>query len=90
MNPRGWQYERRGCTRRRSRKVREITSSPHGEVAWYFPETREQYRLQCLLTVVDEGATATHLVEVRSQQAAPVVRAQSRLLSDKSDRKFHS
>ncbi|EFN52522.1 hypothetical protein CHLNCDRAFT_36836 [Chlorella variabilis] len=36
----------------RSRKIEEIARSPWGEVAWYFPGTREQFRLLGRLTVV--------------------------------------
>lgn len=46
--------------------MEEIRRSPWGEVAWYFSETREQYRLQGRLTVVssaggDAGLQAARL-----------------------------
>lgn len=41
-------------TDRRSNKVVELDSCPWAEIAWYFPDTREQYRMMGTITVVDE------------------------------------
>ncbi|KAI3430273.1 hypothetical protein D9Q98_004869 [Chlorella vulgaris] len=37
----------------RSRKIAEVAACPWGEVAWYFPNTREQFRILGQLTIVD-------------------------------------
>ncbi|GBG68772.1 hypothetical protein CBR_g3312 [Chara braunii] len=42
----------------RSRKVEEIKGCPWGELCWYFPETREQFRLFGLLDVIGEQEEA--------------------------------
>lgn len=34
----------------RSCKVKEVASNPFAEVAWYFPDSREQFRYESLLT----------------------------------------
>jgi len=36
----------------RSNKVDEIAAAPAGEFAWYFPESRDQFRIAGRLTVV--------------------------------------
>lgn len=41
----------------RSNKVAEFGACPWTEIAWYFPETREQYRFTGIVTVVDEKHT---------------------------------
>jgi pyridoxamine 5'-phosphate oxidase len=40
-------------TDRRSSKVAHISQKPWGEICWYFRQTREQYRIAGILTVVD-------------------------------------
>jgi pyridoxamine 5'-phosphate oxidase len=42
---------------RRSRKVPQIQHSPWAEACWYFPKTREQFRLSGSLKLVDESET---------------------------------
>lgn len=49
----------------RSRKIEEIALSPWGEVAWYFPDTREQLRLLGRLTVVDSATPDERLQQGR-------------------------
>lgn len=39
----------------RSEKVEQIQQQHWGEVCWYFPNTREQFRLSGLLTLVQES-----------------------------------
>jgi len=39
----------------RSQKALEIDRQPWGEACWYFPETREQYRILGKLTLVGEN-----------------------------------
>jgi len=40
-------------TDKRSRKVTDIQTKPYGEVCWYFPKTREQFRLFGSLILID-------------------------------------
>ncbi len=49
---------------RRSQKVKEIARSPWGEVAWYFPKTREQFRLLGRLSVVEVDTQDAALQQV--------------------------
>ncbi|KAI7839106.1 hypothetical protein COHA_007111 [Chlorella ohadii] len=49
----------------RSRKVEEIAHCPWGEVAWYFPDTREQFRLLGRLTLVDSATADERLQQGR-------------------------
>ncbi|PNH10698.1 hypothetical protein TSOC_002538 [Tetrabaena socialis] len=49
----------------RSRKVQEVAANPAAEVAWYFPATREQYRIAGDLTVVDGRTAEGALQEAR-------------------------
>lgn len=39
-------------TDRRSDKVKHLARQPHAEIAWYFPITREQYRITGIVRVV--------------------------------------
>lgn len=50
---RGGPPDGRSPAARRSRKVGEVAHNPWAEVAWYFPNTREQFRVLGKLTVVD-------------------------------------
>ena len=38
----------------RSKKVEDLAHCPWAEVAWYFPETREQYRILGKITVISK------------------------------------
>lgn len=49
----------------RSNKVEEIRSNPGGEFAWYFPESREQFRIAGDLTVVSKESA-----EMQSERSA--------------------
>ncbi|GFR50131.1 hypothetical protein Agub_g12283 [Astrephomene gubernaculifera] len=49
----------------RSRKIQEVACNPAAEVAWYFPETREQYRIAGNLTIVDAAAGDSALQAAR-------------------------
>jgi PPOX class probable FMN-dependent enzyme len=40
-------------TDQRSQKVIEIAQNPWGEACWYFPKTREQFRISGQLTIVE-------------------------------------
>ena len=42
-------------TDRRSTKVGHLAREPHAEIAWYFPVTREQYRVRGIVKVVEQG-----------------------------------
>ena len=45
----------------RSSKVDQLLLCPWGEVCWYFPKTREQFRLMGKLTIVSADADAEFL-----------------------------
>ena len=52
-------------TDRRSEKVNEIAVCSWGEACWYFPKTREQFRLSGQLTVIDVGISQSEPVQRR-------------------------
>jgi len=49
----------------RSKKIEEIAHNPWAEVAWYLPDSREQFRLLGRLTVVDSQTGDAALQQVR-------------------------
>ena len=49
----------------RSRKVEEAGRSPWAEACWYFPDSREQFRLLGRLSVVQDGHPDPELAEAR-------------------------
>ena len=49
----------------RSQKVEQIEQHPRGEVCWYFPKTREQFRLGGKLTLVKVDNPHPKLVKAR-------------------------
>lgn len=55
-------------TDRRSDKAEQIPHHPWGEICWYFPKTREQFRLFGSLTLIDENSTDAALSKARTQQ----------------------
>ncbi|APB33355.1 pyridoxamine 5'-phosphate oxidase-like protein [Gloeomargarita lithophora Alchichica-D10] len=44
-------------TDQRSEKVSQIYQNPWGELCWYFPHTREQFRLAGELQIIDNSST---------------------------------
>ncbi len=52
-------------TDRRSEKVRHLDRAPFAEVAWYFPVTREQYRISGRVQVVTEQTKDAMLEKAR-------------------------
>lgn len=54
-------------TDKRSRKVVEVASNPLAEVAWYFPDTREQYRIAGSLAIIDDLHTDEKLQAARAR-----------------------
>ncbi|ELR98887.1 Npun_F5749 family FMN-dependent PPOX-type flavoprotein [Gloeocapsa sp. PCC 73106] len=63
----------------RSQKVLEINHQPWGEVCWYFPKTREQFRLAGQLTLVSHQTTDPILQSARFlawQQLSDLARIQ--------------
>lgn len=64
----------------RSRKVQQIRSRPMGSACWYFPNTREQFRLCGRVRIVGADAQDLSLVEER--------RAVWRRLSDSTKAQF--
>lgn len=55
-------------TDRRSDKAEQIPHQPWGELCWYFPKTREQFRLAGGLTLVGEDFANATLLKAREQQ----------------------
>ncbi len=49
----------------RSQKTQQISAHPHGEVCWYFPLTREQFRFQGHLSSVDPHTPNPALQQAR-------------------------
>ncbi|EFJ48423.1 hypothetical protein VOLCADRAFT_104802 [Volvox carteri f. nagariensis] len=47
--------------------VQEVSANPAAEVAWYFPDTREQYRIAGDLLIVDSAHTNAALQEARTR-----------------------
>lgn len=63
----------------RSQKAGQIARSPWGEVCWYFPKTREQFRLAGLLTIVGPDHSESALLKSRQatwQELSDAARAQ--------------
>ncbi|GAX80111.1 hypothetical protein CEUSTIGMA_g7549.t1 [Chlamydomonas eustigma] len=52
-------------TDRRSKKVEEVAHNPNAEACWYFPISREQYRISGQLTVVGADHQDQQLREAR-------------------------
>lgn len=52
----------------RSEKVPQIEENPWGELCWYFPKTREQFRLLGTLAIVQAENANTDLVNARRTQ----------------------
>ncbi|WP_206602936.1 Npun_F5749 family FMN-dependent PPOX-type flavoprotein [Leptolyngbya ohadii] len=52
----------------RSEKVAQIEQQPWGELCWYFPKTREQFRLLGTLTIVREDCGNCTLEQTRQTQ----------------------
>lgn len=49
----------------RSEKAAQISQFPWAEACWYFPNSREQFRLAGKLTLVDENFTDTRMQQAR-------------------------
>lgn len=54
-------------TDRRSRKVSELADNPHVEVCWYFPTSREQFRLSGTAHIVALDHPHQQLLAARQQ-----------------------
>ncbi len=52
-------------TDQRSEKIRHIASNPWAEVCWYFPKTREQFRLTGVLALIGADCDDDGLCAVR-------------------------
>jgi PPOX class probable FMN-dependent enzyme len=55
----------RFITDSRSEKAEQLKAQPWGEICWYFPKTREQFRLLGKLTVVSADDTDELLLKAR-------------------------
>jgi len=51
---------------RRSEKPEQIRQAPQGEICWYFPKTREQFRLSGMLTLVAADDSDPALQQART------------------------
>ncbi|MEB3359251.1 MAG: Npun_F5749 family FMN-dependent PPOX-type flavoprotein [Synechococcales bacterium] len=51
----------------RSNKFDQILNCPWAEVCWYFPQTREQFRLEGMLTLVQADGSDVDLQQERRQ-----------------------
>lgn len=61
--------ERRLCTLACLRRaVADVAHSSAAEVCWYLPQTREQFRMSGLLTIVDEAGQGSAMQEVSAVQ----------------------
>ncbi|WIA08454.1 hypothetical protein OEZ86_011056 [Tetradesmus obliquus] len=54
-------------TDRRSCKVSELAANPHVEVCWYFPSSREQYRLSGSMAIVSKDDSNQQLLQARQE-----------------------
>jgi PPOX class probable FMN-dependent enzyme len=52
---------------RRSEKIHQIHTQPWAELCWYFPKTREQFRLSGTLTLVPEDDPDESLLKARTR-----------------------
>ncbi|MEM8603707.1 MAG: Npun_F5749 family FMN-dependent PPOX-type flavoprotein [Cyanobacteria bacterium P01_H01_bin.121] len=52
----------------RSQKIEQLAQQPWAEACWYFPKTREQFRLAGRITCVEAATTTPELQAVRRQQ----------------------
>ncbi|MFM7425245.1 MAG: pyridoxamine 5'-phosphate oxidase, partial [Elainella sp.] len=53
---------------RRSQKIDQLAHQPWAEVCWYFPKTREQFRLSGTMAVVQPESTDPELQQARQTQ----------------------
>eukprot|EP00882_Tetradesmus_deserticola_P027971 GHRQ01031123.1.p1 GENE.GHRQ01031123.1~~GHRQ01031123.1.p1 ORF type:complete len:181 (+),score=67.50 GHRQ01031123.1:539-1081(+) len=54
-------------TDRRSGKVSELAANPHVEVCWYFPDSREQYRLSGSMAIISQDSSNQQLLKARQE-----------------------
>ncbi len=52
---------------RRAQKISQIRQAPWAEICWYFPKTREQFRLSGSLTLVDQSDTNSQRQQAYNQ-----------------------
>jgi pyridoxamine 5'-phosphate oxidase len=54
-------------TDRRSQKVEQVSAQPWAELCWYFPKTREQFRLLGQLSLVTSESADSDLLQARKK-----------------------
>jgi PPOX class probable FMN-dependent enzyme len=54
-------------TDRRSEKIPQILQCPQGEICWYFPKTREQFRLSGTIILITAEETHIHHRQARDR-----------------------
>lgn len=59
-------------------QVHELSANPHVEVCWYFPSSREQYRLSGTATIVQLDHSDEQLLQSRQQAWAAMSDAGTR------------
>ena len=50
---------------RRTQKTKDLSHKDWAEACWYFPDSREQYRLQGHLTLIGKDSSDKELSEVQ-------------------------
>jgi PPOX class probable FMN-dependent enzyme len=53
-------------TDRRSEKIHDLKHQSIGELCWYFPKSREQFRIQGQVVLIDSSCHDSHLLKLRS------------------------
>ncbi len=52
----------------RSDKMKDLSANPHCELCWFFPLSKEQFRISAYATWIDSATTDSKLQAIRSQQ----------------------
>lgn len=60
------------CTDSRSEKIAQFAEQPCSHVCWYFPISREQFRIDCKAEVVDFDSKSADLAKVCFNSGASV------------------
>jgi hypothetical protein len=48
-------------------QVAELAANPHVEVCWYFPSSREQYRLSGSMAIITQDDSNQQLLQARQE-----------------------
>ncbi len=69
-------------TNKNSNKIIELTKNKYCQICWYFPVTREQYRIDCSVEIIDSSSKDNLLIKERKDTYYQ--------LSDKSKEEFNT